>query len=72
MSSLDIVTTEDEQFKAHYPKIMTKVKTKKQTEMEPTLEETTRVSEIIIDYIKAPYIDPVTKDIINKILKFYN
>jgi hypothetical protein len=52
MSSLDIVTTEDEQFKEHYPKIMKKVETKKLMEMEPTLDEITKVYEIIIDFIK--------------------
>ena len=43
MSSLDIVTTEYEQFKEHYPKIMKKVETKKLMEMEPTLDEITKV-----------------------------
>lgn len=53
MSSLDIVTTEDEQFKEHYPKIMKKVETKKLLEMEPTIDEITKVYEIIIDFIKT-------------------
>jgi len=53
MSSLDIVTTEDEQFKEYYPKIMKKVEKKKLMEMEPTLEEITKVHEIIIDFIKT-------------------
>lgn len=53
MSSLDIVTTEDEQFKINYPKIMKKVETKKLMEMEPTLDEITKVYSEIIDYIKT-------------------
>ena len=53
MSSLDIVTTEDEQFKEYYPKIMKKVEKKKLMEMEPTLEEITKVHEIINDFIKT-------------------
>ena len=53
MNSLDIVTTEDEQFKEHYPKIMKKVEQKKLLEMEPTLDEITKVYEVIIDFIKV-------------------
>lgn len=52
-SSLDIITTEDEQFKEHYPSIMKKIETKKLMEMEPTLDEITKVYSIIIDYIKS-------------------
>lgn len=52
MSSLDIVTTEDEQFKENYPKIMKKVEAKKLVEMEPTIDEITKVYEVITDFIK--------------------
>lgn len=52
MNLLDIVSTQDEQFKENYPKIMRKVGKKKLEEMEPTIDEITRVNEIIIDYIK--------------------
>ena len=52
MNLLDIVSTQDEQFKENYPKIMKKVEHKKLMEMEPTLDEMTRVYEIIIKYIK--------------------
>ena len=52
MSLLDIVSTEDEQFKQYYPKIMKKIEKKKLLEMEPTIDEITKVNEIIIDYIK--------------------
>jgi hypothetical protein len=53
MSSLDILTTEDDQFKEYYPKIMKKVETKKLLEMEPTIDEIRKVYEIIIDFIKT-------------------
>ena len=52
MSQLDIVLTEDEQFKENYPKIMKKIEKKKLIEMEPTLEEMTKVYDVIINYIK--------------------
>jgi hypothetical protein len=52
MNSLDIVVTEDEQFKKHYSDIMTKIKRKKLEEFEPTLNEIDKVYKIIIDYIK--------------------
>jgi hypothetical protein len=52
MSSLDIVTTEDEQFNQNYPKIMKKVERKKLIVMEPTLDEINKVYKIIIDFIK--------------------
>ena len=52
MSSLDIITTENEQFKENYPKMMKKIKTKKLVEFEPTLDEITKVYNIILDYIK--------------------
>lgn len=52
MSLLDIVSTEDEQFKENYPKIMKKIGKKKLKEMEPTIDEITKVNEIIIEYIK--------------------
>ena len=52
MSLLDIVSTQDEQFKENYPKIMKKVGKKKLEEMEPTIDEITQVNGIIIDYIK--------------------
>lgn len=52
MNSLDIVSTQDEQFKEHYPKIMKKIGKKKLEEMEPTLDEITKVNQIIIEYIK--------------------
>jgi hypothetical protein len=53
MSLLDIVSTHDEQFKENYPKIMKKIGKKKLTEMEPTIDEITRVNEVIMDYIKV-------------------
>lgn len=53
MSSLDIVTTDNEQFKEHYPKIMKKIETKKLMEMEPTIDEITKVYDEIIKYIKT-------------------
>jgi len=53
MNSLDIIITEDEQFKENYPKIMKKVEKKKLMEMEPKIDEITKVYEIIIDYIKT-------------------
>ena len=52
MNLLDIVSTEDEQFKENYPKIMKKIGKKKLEEMEPTIDEITKVNDIIIDYIK--------------------
>jgi len=52
MSLLDIVSTQDEQFKENYPKIMKKVGRKKLEEMEPTIDEINQVNGIIIDYIK--------------------
>ena len=52
MSLLDIVSTQDEQFKENYPKIMKKIGKKKLEEMEPTIDEITKVNEIIINYIK--------------------
>jgi len=52
MSLLDIVSTQDEQFKENYPKIMKKISKKKLVEMEPTIDEITKVNSIIIDYIK--------------------
>lgn len=52
MSLLDIVSTQDEQFKENYPKIMKKINKKKLEEMEPTIDEITKVNNIIIDYIK--------------------
>jgi hypothetical protein len=52
MSLLDIVSTENDQFKENYPKIMKKVEKKKLTEMEPTIDEINKVNDIIIDYIK--------------------
>jgi len=53
MSQLDIVATQDEQFKEHYPKMMKKIETKKLMEMEPTLNEIIQVYSIIIEYIKS-------------------
>jgi hypothetical protein len=53
MSLLDIVSTQDEQFKENYPKIMKKIGKKKLTEMEPTIDEISKVNGIIIDYIKV-------------------
>lgn len=52
MSLLDIVSTQDEQFKENYPKIMKKVGRKKLEEMEPTIDEINQVNGIIVDYIK--------------------
>ena len=52
MSLLDIVSTQDDQFKENYPKIMKKIGKKKLEEMEPTIDEITKVNAIIIDYIK--------------------
>ena len=52
MSLLDIVSTQDEQFKENYPKIMKKIGKKKLEEMEPTIDEITKVNQIIIEYIK--------------------
>ena len=52
MNSLDIVSTENEQFKENYPKIMKKIGKKKLMEMEPTLDEITKVNGIIVEYIK--------------------
>ena len=52
MSLLDIVSTEDEQFKENYPKIMKKIGKKKLVEMEPTIDEITKVTEIINNYVK--------------------
>ena len=52
MSLLDIVSTEDEQFMENYPKIMKKVEKKKLEDMEPTLDEITRVYETVINFIK--------------------
>lgn len=49
---LDILSTEDEQFNKNYPKIMKKIEIKKLMEMEPKLDEITKVNEIIIGYIK--------------------
>ncbi len=51
-NTLDIITTEDEQFKEYFPEIMKKVESKKLIEMEPTLDEITKVYAIIINYIK--------------------
>jgi hypothetical protein len=51
-SSLDIVITEDEQFKEHYSDIMNKIKKKQLTEIEPTIDEITQVYDIITEYIK--------------------
>lgn len=53
MNLLDIVTTQDEQFKENYPKIMKKIGKKKLEEMEPTIDEITKVNQIIIEYIKV-------------------
>jgi len=53
MSKLDITSTGDEQFKENYPKIMKKVEKKKLIEFEPTIDEITKVYEIIINYIKS-------------------
>jgi hypothetical protein len=52
MSLLDIVSTEDEQFKENYPKIMKKVERKKLEEIEPTIDEITKVFTIITNFIK--------------------
>jgi hypothetical protein len=52
MNMLDIVSTEEEQFKENYPKIMRKVGKKKLIEMEPTIDEITQVNNLLIDYIK--------------------
>lgn len=52
MNSLDILLTQDDQFKENYPKIMKKISKKKLEEMEPTIDEITKVTEIIIEYIK--------------------
>ncbi len=51
-NSLDIVITEDEQFKEHYSDIMTKIKKKQLTEVEPTIDEITQVYDIITEFIK--------------------
>lgn len=51
-NSLDIVNTEDEQFKEHYDKIMSKIKKKKLEEYEPTINEINKVYEVIINFIK--------------------
>ena len=53
MNSLDIVTTENEQFKEHYNRILKKVELKKLMEYEPTKDEITKVFDIIIDFIKS-------------------
>ena len=53
MSQLDIVLTEDEQFKENYPKIMKKVETNKLKNMEPTMDEMIRIYDVIINYIKT-------------------
>lgn len=52
MNQLDIVLTQDEQFKENYPKIMKKINKKKLEEMEPTIDEINEVNKIIINYIK--------------------
>lgn len=52
MTLLDIVSTQDEQFKENYPKIMKKIGKKKLEEMEPTIDEINKVNEIIVNYIK--------------------
>lgn len=52
MSILDIVTTYDEQFKEKLPNIMKKMSKKKLTEIEPTIDEITKVNDNIINYIK--------------------
>ena len=52
MNSLDIVNTEDEQFKENFPKIMKVLEYKKLHEFEPTIDEITKVYEIISKYIK--------------------
>ncbi len=52
MNSLNIVPTEDEQFKKHYEDIMTKIKKKQLTEYEPKIDEINSVYTIITEYIK--------------------
>ena len=52
MNLLDIVSTQDEQFKENYPLIMKKVGKKKLEIMEPSMDEISQVNEIIINYIK--------------------
>ncbi len=51
-NSLDIVITEDDQFKEHYSDIMTKIKKKQLAEVEPTIDEITQVYDIITEFIK--------------------
>jgi hypothetical protein len=51
-SSLDIVDTENDDFKENYNKIISKIKKKKLEEYEPKLKEINLIYEIIIKYIK--------------------
>ena len=51
-NSLDIVITEDDQFKEHYSDIRNKIKKKQLTEVEPTIDEITQVYDVITEFIK--------------------
>lgn len=51
-TSLDIVLTEDDEFKEHYSDIMNKIKKKQLTEIEPTIDEITQVYDVITEFIK--------------------
>ncbi len=51
-SSLDIIDTDDDQFKENYDDIMIKIKKKKLEEYEPKMDEINKIYNIITDYIK--------------------
>ena len=51
-NSLDIVNTEDEEFKEHYNELMLKIKKKKLEEYEPNITEINKVYEVIVNFIK--------------------
>jgi hypothetical protein len=53
MNSLNILSTENDEFKKNYPNILKKVGMKKLTEIEPTIDEMTKVYDIIINFIKT-------------------
>ena len=52
MNSLDIVLTENDEFKSNYPNIMKKIKKKKLVDIEPKLIEINQVYKLILDFIK--------------------
>ena len=52
MSNLDIVNTDENEFKINYPKLLKNIKKKKLYEVDPKINEINEVYQIILNYIK--------------------